>query len=198
MSEQAENFLKSWKGAQAIIELHPIPRYVILTLMGLGGVVLSTLIFSGYLLPILFGGFFGGLFVLLSILSIEVSISRDRKKSHLKRQIEIRQIIIDMFPYIGKEILEEFMQRITNSLDSIPDEQNTFEPFNEVWKERIRHLEEDYQNQQAINKNNIMERKNFKDNYERIYRYIARLNQEVFRLKWKLMKLERHKKEDEL
>ena len=148
MSQKAESLLKSWKGAQAIVELSPLPRYVILTLMCLFGLFVSSFILTGYLVPILTGALGGGLLVYISILSFNVAITRDHEKRRRKTQEEQIELIRHIFQKEGAMITQESLQKFIaiflSVVDRLPEDQKkTYEMFNDAWKDRIRKAEDD-------------------------------------------------------
>jgi len=198
MSQKAETLLKSWKGAQAIVELHPIPRYVILTLMGAFGVFLSTAILSGNIIPVLFGLGFGGFFLYITILCFNVGISRDRELSRRKSEEEMIKLIRHTFKKEGKDITEnslrEFITLFSSFLDTHSDESKKSGDSNEILQLKTNVREQDgiiKEKTESIEKLTL--RINQLENS--ILPHIARQNRHDFDFDHRLKKIEQEKTE---
>jgi len=157
MVQRSEQILKSWKGAQGILKLPKTSRRVILSLMGAYSVFVLLFVFSGDPIKMTLALIGGGCFLTLTILMSNASSERLRHETQLRerqRTIElIRSILTEELEQTTDIITRNAIEKLIDGIDDIPDEKLTrFEPLNDVWKERVRGLEQSDVDQQEINK----------------------------------------------
>lgn len=144
-----------------IIRMKPVRRYVTISLLGvLGCFYVGIMATTGSTVGLIFGTVLGGICFLVFFLSIKVLISRTLKDTKRRKQDEIIQLVRSTIQRDGKEmskeVLEDFIQKLTHLLNTMPDEineeskKNTYQQFNENWKDRIRNTEDNYFELQKI------------------------------------------------